>query len=232
MFVFELIKFCVLTFFICREYLLLPLAALAILSTSLVAIFQTNLKRMMGYSSVAQIGYMLMGIGMMNISGTTATLIHIFNHALMKGALFMALGAVFFRIGSVNLKNLAGIGHFMPWTMGVILIGTMSLIGFPLTAGFVSKWFLISSALEAGFWWIVPIIILGSLLAAIYTWRIINVLWLKKTIKSNIEIKEAPLSLLMPALLLALANIYFGINTDIPISNAENIAIFLSGMIK
>tara|TARA_Y100001935_G_scaffold223408_1_gene198835 strand:- start:71462 stop:72946 length:1485 start_codon:yes stop_codon:yes gene_type:complete len=210
-------------------YLLIPLSIIAILSASLVAIFQSNLKRMMGYSSVAQIGYMLMGLSLMNITGLSATLIHIFNHALMKGALFMALGAIFFRLGTVSLNSLSGIGRLMPWTMGVLTIGGMSLVGFPLTAGFISKWFLVTASIEAGLWWLVPVVILGSLLAAVYIWRMIEVLWIRNSSSQLTSVKEAPIGLLLPAWVLALANIYFGIDTSISIDNAENIAIFLLG---
>jgi len=203
------------------EYLLLPLAIIAVISASLVAVFQTNLKRMLAYSSVAQIGYMLMGIGIASAMGVTATLLHLFNHALMKGALFMALGAVVLRVGSVQLHQLAGLGHFMPWTLGAFVVGALSLIGIPLTAGFVSKWYLVSAALDAGWWWLVVVIAIGSLLAVVYVWRVIEVVWFQPPNAALAGKTEAPWSLLLPTWGLALANIYFGVDTSLTTGTAE-----------
>jgi multicomponent Na+:H+ antiporter subunit D len=93
------------------------LAAVGILSTSTVSIFQDNIKRMLAYSSVAQVGYMVLGISLVSSAGLTAALLHLFNHALMKGTLFLALGCVAYRLGSVRLGAIAGLGQRMPWTM-------------------------------------------------------------------------------------------------------------------
>ena len=211
------------------EYLLLPLAMVAVISASLVAIFQTNLKRMLAYSSVAQIGYMLMGIGIASSAGVTATLLHLFNHALMKGALFMALGAIVLRVGSVQLHKLAGLGRYMPWTLGAFVIGALSLIGVPLTAGFISKWYLISAALDAGWWWLVMVILISSLLAVIYTWRVLEIVWFRSPAPALAGQKEAPLGLLLPTWGLALANIYFGVDTSLTTGSAQTAAAALFG---
>ena len=109
---------------------------------SIVACFQTNVKRVLAYSSVAQIGYMVLGLGFVSVAGLTASILHLFNHALMKGALFLVLGAVFYRIGSCNIDRMAGLAKQMPWTMAAFVGGGLSLIGVPLTAGFISKWYL------------------------------------------------------------------------------------------
>jgi multicomponent Na+:H+ antiporter subunit D len=211
------------------EYLLLPLAMIAAISASLVAIFQTNLKRMLAYSSVAQIGYMLMGIAIGSAAGITATLLHLFNHALMKGALFMALGAVAMKIGSVQLHRLAGLGYHMPWTAGAFVVGALSLIGIPLTAGFLSKWYLISASLDAGWWWLVVVILISSLLAVVYVWRVIEVVWFREPHPSLSGHTEAPMSVLLPTWGLALANIYFGIDSDLTVGTAKTAASVLFG---
>ena len=96
--------------------ILAVLGAAAILSTSAVAIFQDDIKRMLAYSSVAQIGYMILGLSMATVAGLTASVLHLFNHALMKGGLFLARGCVAYRLGSVRLGALAGAGYRMPWT--------------------------------------------------------------------------------------------------------------------
>ena len=102
------------------EMVLMPLAVVAILTMSLVAIYQDNVKRLLAYSSVAQIGYMVLGISFASVLGVTAGIIHLFNHALMKGALFMAMGCIMYSVGSVHIDKMAGLGKKMPWTMAAL----------------------------------------------------------------------------------------------------------------
>ena len=195
------------------DALLLPLALVAIFSSSLVAIFQVNVKRLLAYSSVAQIGYMILAISFVSVNGLTAGILHIFNHALMKGALFLALGCIVYRTGSVHIERLCGLGKRMPWTMAAFVVGGLSLIGTPLTAGFISKWYLILAALEQGSWWVAVLVLISSLLALIYVWRVVEVAYFRPPLEDHIAAREAPLSLLLPTWLLVVANVYFGLDT-------------------
>ncbi|MFT5599399.1 MAG: multicomponent Na+:H+ antiporter subunit D, partial [Chitinophagales bacterium] len=122
------------------QTIFLILGLLGIFAASTTAIFQKNVKLLFAYSSVAQIGYMIVGFSIGTTTGLMATLLHMFNHALMKSALFLALGAVMYRIGSVQMSQFHGLGRQMPFTMAAIVVGGLSLIGVPLTVGFVSKW--------------------------------------------------------------------------------------------
>lgn len=208
-------------------YLLVPLAVVGLLSTSVVAIGQDNIKRMLAYSSVAQIGYMVLGIGMATTAGLTAALLHVFNHALMKGALFMALGCIAFRFGTTQLEGFRGLGRRMPFTMAAFVVGGLSLIGVPLTVGFISKWYLVLAAIELGWWPIVAVIIVGSLLAVVYTWRVVETAYLQP---ADDETRcEAPLSLLLPTWVLIGANVWFGIDTRVTVGLAERAAAMLTG---
>ncbi|MDQ5911165.1 MAG: multicomponent Na+:H+ antiporter subunit [Pseudomonadota bacterium] len=211
------------------DLILLPLALIGVFSASLVAIFQDNIKRMLAYSSVAQIGYMILGISFVSVTGLTASISHLFNHALMKGTLFMALGCVSFRIGSTQLERMAGLGQSMPWTMGAFVIGGLSLIGVPLTAGFISKWYLILGALEKGWWPVAVLILLTSLMAVIYIWRVVEVAYFKPAPEGQI-VREAPLALLIPTWTLALANLYFGLETSFNAGVARQAAEMLLGV--
>ncbi|MCD6527284.1 MAG: monovalent cation/H+ antiporter subunit D family protein [Desulfuromonas sp.] len=203
------------------KIMLLPSLA-AIIIASLVAIFQYDIKRMLAYSSIAQIGYMTLGISLNSHTGLMAGILHMFNHALMKGALFMVMGAVSYRVGSVYLNDFRGLGRRMPWTMAAFVIGGLSLMGVPLTAGFISKWFLIEAALETGWWSITAVILLGSLLAVIYIWRVVETAYFNplQEIEDD-EHTEAPASLLIPLWILIGANIYFGIDTSVPVDMAS-----------
>lgn len=192
-----------------------------ILITSVYAAYQTNVKRLLAYSSVAQIGYMVLGIGLASASGVTASIIHLFNHALMKGALFMAVGAIIYRIGTCDIDKIRGLGRHMPWTFGAIVIGGLSLIGVPGTAGFISKWYLVIAALEQQMWLVVAVILAGSLIAVVYVGKILEALYFKSPADDMPAVKEAPLLLLVPTWTLVLANVYFGLDTDFSVGMAE-----------
>ena len=204
------------------DEMFLLLCVIGILVMSVYAIYQQDSKRLLAYSSVAQIGYMMLGLGFGSVLGVTATLVHLFNHALMKGALFMAIGAIVYRIGSSRIDNMAGLGKYMPWTFAAIVIGGLSLIGVPGTAGFISKWYLVLAAIEQQNWLIVGVILIGSLLAVAYVWKLIEALYFKSADDSaHAGIKEAPLMLLIPTWILVLANIYFGLDTELTVGTAE-----------
>jgi len=210
-------------------YVLMPFAIAAMFVGSAVAIFEPDIKRMLAYSSVAQIGYMVLGISLATSLGVTAGILHLFNHALIKGALFLAMGCVFYRIGSVQLADMAGIGKRMPWTMGAFVAGGLSLIGVPATVGFISKWYLILAALEKDWWWVAVLVLLSSLLAIIYVWRVVEVAYFKETPDGGTDVREAPLVMLVPTWSLILANIYFGLDTRVSVGIALKAAESLVG---
>jgi len=211
------------------ERVLMPLALLGILIPSVVAIFQTNIKRMLAYSSVAQIGYMILGISFASALGLMAAVVHLFNHAVTKATLFMALGCIIYRVGGVSLDRMAGIGKQMPWTMAAFVIAGLSLVGVPLTVGFVTKWHLLLAALDGGLWPVAVFLLGTSLLAAIYIGKVIEAAYLKAPAEGSKTVQEAPLSLLLPTWLLALLCIYFGIQTSLPVDMAGRAAETLLG---
>jgi multicomponent Na+:H+ antiporter subunit D len=196
--------------------ILIVLGVLAVFSASTTAIFQRNIKTAIAYSSVAQIGYMIIGIGIGSALGLQATLLHLFNHALIKGALFLSLAAMVYRLGSSNIEALNGLGKRMPITSLSFTIGGLSLIGVPLTVGFVSKWYLVSAAIESGRWPLALLIVLGSLLALAYIWRVVESMYFKES-EVDAPTGEAPLLMLAPLWLLIAANVYFGTDTRLPI---------------
>ena len=213
------------------DRILMPLALIAIVAMSLVAIYQENVKRLLAYSSVAQIGYMVLGISFASVLGLTAGILHLFNHALMKGALFMSMGCVMYRVGSVRLERMNGLGRTMPWTMAAFVVGGLSLIGVPLTVGFVSKWYLVQAALEQGMWPVAGVVLLGSLLALMYVWKVVEVAYFREA-DPELGISEAPLSLLAPTWVLVLGNLYFGINASDSVGVATRAAEMLLGVLS
>jgi multicomponent Na+:H+ antiporter subunit D len=202
----------------------LVLGMAGVLVASFYAIYQPDAKRLLAYSSVGQIAYMALGIGFGSALGLTATLVHLFNHALMKGALFMAVGALVYRVGSSRLSDLQGLGRQMPWTFAALFIAGLSLIGMPGTAGFISKWYLVLAAIEQQDWLIAAVILAGSLLAVAYIWRLVETLFFKGPDEHRPEVKEAPAALLIPMWMLVLANVYFGFETQLTVDMAQTAA--------
>jgi len=213
------------------DNLLIPFSVVAILVCSTVAIFQTDVKRLLAYSSIAQICYIILGIGLGSETGLTAGLVHLFNHAVTKGALFLALGCVVLRVGTPRLDALAGLGRAMPWTMFAFVLAGLSLIGVPLTAGFVSKWYLVQAALEADAWYLAVVVLASSLLALVYVWRVVEAAYLRPVPEGapSLAAREAPLSMLIPTWILAGASVYFGIDTSLNVGVARAAAQFLLG---
>ena len=211
---------------------LLVIGIAGIVTCSLVAIYQANVKRLLAWSSVAQIGYMLLGLSFATTIGLQASLLHIFNHAIMKSGLFLAMGCVFLRLGSCRLDAMAGVGRKMPWTMAGFVVCGLSLIGTPLTAGFVSKWYLVLAALEKGWWPVAGLIVLTSLMAVVYIWKVVEVAWFREASEPVKHAREAPVSMLIPLWVIVLANIWFGLETTGSVNVAKAAASALMGPIK
>lgn len=205
--------------------LLLSLAAMFVASTT--AIFQSDLKHLFAYSSVAQIGYITLGISFDSVTGLTGGIVHLFNHALTKSALFMLLGCMALRLGGVRFDNIGGIGRVMPATSFGIVLGGLSLIGVPATVGFVSKWYLVLAALESGQWWIALAIVLSSLLAVVYVWRFVEAAYFREPDAKIAQLKDAPLEMLVPAWLMIAACFYFGLDTSLTVEGAAQAAATL-----
>ena len=212
---------------------LLGLSVVAMFVASTIAIYENNIKRMLAYSWVAQVGYITLGLSLANKAGLTGSLIHIFNHAVMKASLFMALGAIAYKLGrGPRIEEMAGLGRKMPLTMAAFVIGGPGLVGVPGTAGFVSKWYLAQGALAAELWLLVFLILMSSVLAVVYVGRIIEVAYFREPSAALREARDPPLSMLLPMLLLAVATVYFGLDTRASVGYASQAADALIGGLK
>lgn len=209
---------------------MLALSVIAIFGASATAIFQNNVKRMFAFSSVGQIGYMTLGFALTTAAGMAASLIHLFNHALMKSAAFLLIAGIVYRIGSVQLKDWVGLAYRMPWTcFGLVVVG-FSLIGVPGTVGFVTKWQLATAGLGEGAWWFAAIVLLSAVVSFLYVGRMIETLYRKPQGGSATAIvEEAPLAILIPAYALVIANVYFGLDTRFPLAAADFAALWATG---
>jgi multicomponent Na+:H+ antiporter subunit D len=214
------------------------LAAVAILAGSILAVAQTDIKKMLAYSSIGQIGYIVLGISLLNLTGIQGSLLHILNHALMKGTLFLVAGAIVYRLGITTIDDFKGLGKKMPVSMAAFTVGALSMIGVPLTVGFVSKWYLAIASLEAGMWFLIPVLLLSSLLTAVYFWRVIDNIYFQphevgkishgpELVHEDARPQDAPALMLWPIIVTAVLCVVFGIFTSLPLSIAEKASMIL-----
>lgn len=211
------------------QEMLLLLALFGMFLASRTAIFQTDLKRLFAYSSVAQIGYIIFGISFYSNSGLTGGIVHMFNHAVSKGAIFMLLGCVTLAVGGCMLSDVKGLAKRMPWLSFGILLSGLSLIGVPGTAGFVSKWYLLMAAVESSSWVLVAMILLSSLLAVAYVWRFVEAAYFGDAESHVAVLKPVPFSMAVPAGILVVFGIYFGLDTSFSVGTASKAAAMLLG---
>ncbi len=206
----------------------LLLACLAMVVGSAVACFQTDLRYLLAWSSVAQIGYITAGISLATVAGVSAGYLHVINHAVIKAALFGATGLLLLRLGSVRLSALAGLGRRMPWTFAAVVVAGLGLVGVPPTAGFASKWALLTALLEQGQWPVVVAVLASSLLALVYVGRIVEVAWFREPADIG-EPAKPPVSMVAAIWVLVLASVYFGLDASLPAGLADAAAEALLG---
>jgi multicomponent Na+:H+ antiporter subunit D len=171
---------------------LLYAAAFTIIAASVVALRQTNLKRLLAYSTIAQLSYVVMAAAILKPLAEIGAAIHMVAHAFGKITLFFAAGAIYVAAKKTELPQLAGLGRRMPLTMTAFTIGALSMIGVPPTGGFVSKWYILAGAFEADNYVALFTIIASTVLNAAYFLPIVYAVWFVKEAPGGKEHGEAP----------------------------------------
>ncbi len=190
----------------------LPIAFLAVLTMTLanvMALLQTDIKRLLAYSSIAQVGYMLIGLAAGTAYGFMGLFLHIFNHSMMKGMAFLASGSIVHETGTRDISSLRGIGKMMPVTSISLFIALLGLGGVPGTNGFISKYHLFSAAFGSGLGWLGIMGVLNSALSMAYYIRIMQVLL--GSPKEGFKAKEAPILMLTVTMAMAVIIVILGI---------------------
>lgn len=195
--------------------ILIVCGILGMLLTPLIALRESNLKRMFAWSSVAQISYIVVGMGLGTVAGTTAALLHLFNHSIVKSAIFMAIGILIARTGTARIKHLGSAAHHHHFACYILLFGGLSLIGIPGTTGFVSKWVLVTAVVDKGWWWLTIPILAGSLTSAAYVWRVVEVLWAKPAdLKFDTPVTRIHFTEWFPLTIMTGLALWFGLNAS------------------
>jgi multicomponent Na+:H+ antiporter subunit D len=204
------------------NHVLMWLGALSIVMGAFFAVFQDDIKMMLAYSTISNIGYIIMGLGLASSYGMIGASVHVFNHAIIKATLFLGAGALIFQTGKRTLTDLAGVGHAMPWTVAAISVGAISIVGIPPTAGFVCKWYIALGAVQAGHPFFAFALVFGALFIFIYYIRMVNAFYFRQPRDPAIlEVTEAPASMLVPVLILASLCLIMGVMGSLPLSFIE-----------
>lgn len=156
------------------------LGVAGILLGSIMALAQFDFRRMLAYSSVAQIGYIAIGLAMGNMYGFIGAVLHMINHAFMKSALFLVIGGITYRFGEVNLYRIGGMNKKMAFSSITVAFAAFSMIGLPPTAGFFSKWYLLLGAYSGAQYFYIAVLVVSSLLNAIYFFRILEQMFIQR----------------------------------------------------
>ena len=210
-------------------YVIVPLSLAGIFVGTVMAIYEKDIKLLLAHSSVAQIGYIALGFGLASSASVAASFVHIGNHALIKGGLFMAVGGFVAALSSrANLASFVGIGRRMPITATAFTVCGLSLAGLPLTAGFISKLYLVRAILAEDAYVITFLVLLSSALSLIYLWKIIEVMWMQPASAKAPNLSENP-SIYVPLWTVAMANIWFGVDASWLVNASRAAAAALLG---
>ncbi len=202
------------------------LAVITIMLGSAVALTQNDIKRRLAYSSVGQMGYVLLGLSILNENAITGAMFHIFCHAIMKSCLFLAAGAIIWKTGKRLISDMGGVGREMPYTLGCFSVAALAMIGIPPLNGFLSKWTLGLGALDANITVYAIVLLISSLLNALYYLPIIvpaffEIIGEDKGANAhahghghalNFNVQDVAPRMLAPMVILAISTLLFGLS--------------------
>lgn len=197
------------------------LAVAAIVMGALLALKERNVKRMLTYIIIAEVGYMVGGAWLGNRAGMTGAILHIANDALMTLCVFLAVGCIVYKTKGTHFEDIQGLFRKMPFTMAGFVVGALSIIGVPPTCGFFSKWYLISGAIQAGQYGFMVALLFSSLVSVVLFFRIFEIAYYEPFQDRHggahghhaSSMDEAPLSMVVPLLIVAAGLIVVGLYT-------------------
>jgi len=207
------------------------LAVIAIVMGAIFALSERNLKKMLTYVIIAEVGYMVGGAWLGNRAGMTGAILHIANDALMTLCVFLVVGNIVYKVKGYAFEDLKGLFRKMPFTMGAFVIGALSIIGVPPTCGFFSKWYLISGAIQAGHYGFMVALLFSSLVNVVLFFRVIEIAYYEPFAEHHghnslpEQMAEAPLMMLVPLLIVAAGLVLVGMYTSDIVNHIIQFAI-------
>ena len=184
-------------------------ASVTILVSSVLALGQDNLKARLAFSTVSQLSYIILGAALLNASGVMGGSAHITNHAVSKITLFLCAGSIYASTHKTEISQLSGLAKRMPWTMGAFALASMSIVGIPLTSGFVSKWNIALGTLDGHSPVLLGVLLLSSLLSAAYLGPIVYKAYFEKPPEDEEEVREVPW-MVAPLVITAVGSLLLG----------------------
>jgi multicomponent Na+:H+ antiporter subunit D len=194
--------------------ILIVFASLTIITGSLLALKQDNLKRRLAYSTIAHLSYIVLGAGLLSSAGLVGGLLHIAFHATMKITLFFCAGAIYVNLHRENISELNGIGKVMPWTMGAFAVGSIGLAGIPPVNGFISKWYLGAGSVQSGLPVVLLVLVFSGILNAAYFFPIVQRAFFRRGQDLKDRGEASPL-MVVPLMVTAILSVTLGIFPDI-----------------
>jgi multicomponent Na+:H+ antiporter subunit D len=210
------------------------IAVAAMMFGCIFAMAQSDLKRMLCYILIAEVGYIVLGVSMANRMGLTGAILHILNDAFMMACLFLVAGALMYKIGARDIRNFRHLHRKMPFTMAAFTIAGLSVVGIPPTCGFFSKWYLILGAINAQQWVFAVALVISSLLSAVVFFRVIENTYFEPRVPvharnggthEEVAMDEAPLSMLVPIYIMVAGIMTLGIFSGKIISTIIQFAV-------
>jgi multicomponent Na+:H+ antiporter subunit D len=206
------------------------ISGFTIIAASVMALRSDNLKRRLAYSTVSQLSYVVLAAALLTPLSVIGAALHIATHALGKITLFFCAGAIYTAAHKTEVSELDGIGRRMPWTMAAFTVGALSLIGVPPAAGFVSKWFIISGALQAGHHVAVAVFVASTLLNAAYFLPIVHAAFFRRGPEGpHAAHGEAPWPMVVALTITAGATLGLFFAADLPLALARQLVSVPAG---
>ena len=205
------------------------IAGLTIIGAGAMALVQKGIKRLLIYSTVSQIGYILLGLSLGSSLGLTGALLHFVNHMFFKDLLFLCAGAIMVQAHVKNLDEISGLGRKMPVTLSFFMVGALSLAGVPPFSGFTSKWIIYEAAMENGQVFLAILSLVGSVLSMAYFVKFMHSAFFGVPSKNSENVKEAPWTMLVPMGVLSVVSIVLGIMPGLPLTVISRV-LALAGM--
>ncbi len=193
------------------SYVLIWLGNISILIGTFMAIKQNDMKMLMAYSTVANGGYILIGLALLDQVGFAGGLFHVINHALAATMIFLSFAAVVYRTGTTKIDEMGGLIFKMPVTFVTYLVGIISIAGIPPTSGFVSKWMIFQSLISKGMFVTAMFTFVGSIGSFLYVFRPLAGVFLGQLKRKDKDVKEAPMIMLLPMIILVALTILWGV---------------------
>ncbi len=204
--------------------MLAVIAVVTMVVGNVTALMQTDIKRMLAYSSIGQVGYMLVGLAVGTQLGLTGTFLQFFNHAIMKGAAFLCVGALIYRLSTRDLTEMQGVGRKMPLTAMALALSVAALVGMPPLNGFPGELTLFSSAVAADMAWLGVALLINVIISGGFYLRIIYTIIQPVSSPKVEQAKEAPVLMLIPIFALTVFIVLLGVYPDPLVTFAQNAA--------